>query len=86
MSRARPDFITIKLSATGIRMAGEAGVVGWANGRRHFHFKVGEAQEVERSYEWGHFLQYEKFEGQPIFEEDSDEIEAESTEISKDGE
>jgi hypothetical protein len=50
-------------------MAGEHGVVGWANGRRHFAFKAGEVQEVERSYEWTHLLRHEFFEGQPILEE-----------------
>ena len=50
-------------------MAGEAGTVGWANGRRNFHFVAGEEQEVERSFEWNHLLRHEHFEGDPILEE-----------------
>jgi hypothetical protein len=69
MSKARPDFVTIQLSDAGKRMAGDGGVIGWANGRRHFAFKAGETQEVERSYEWNHLLRHEVFEGQPILEE-----------------
>ena len=68
-TRPRPDFVNIKLSAAGLRMAGEAGVIGWANGRRHFKFMAGEEQEVERSYEWNHILRHEKFQGEPILEE-----------------
>jgi hypothetical protein len=68
MSKARPDFATIQLSDAGKRMAGEHGVIHWANGRRHFTFVAGEKQEVERSYEWNHLLRHEVFEGQPILE------------------
>ena len=73
MSNARPDFVTIRLSEAGKRMAGEAGTVGWANGRRHFFFKSGEEQEVERSFEWNHLLRHERFEGDPILEEVEEE-------------
>ena len=69
MSNARPDFVSIRLSEAGKRMAGEAGTVGWANGRRHFSFKAGEEQEVERSFEWNHLLRHERFEGEAILEE-----------------
>jgi hypothetical protein len=69
MSRPRPDFVTIRMSAAGVRMAGEHGVIRWANGRRHFAFEAGKEQEVERSYEWNHILRHEMFEGQPILEE-----------------
>jgi hypothetical protein len=69
MSKARPDFATIRLTDAGKKMAGEHGVIRWANGRRHFAFKAGEEQEVERSYEWNHLLRHEVFEGQPILEE-----------------
>ena len=72
MSRQRPDFITVRLSPAGLRMAGEGQRVGWANGRRHFHFIAGEKQEVERSYDWNHLLRHEKFEGEPILEEVTD--------------
>ena len=74
--KSRPDFINIRLSAAGLRMAGEAGTLGWANGRRHFAFKAGEPQEVERSYEWNHILRHEMFEGEPMFEEVIDEEQA----------
>ena len=69
MSRERPDFATIRLSDAGKRMAGEHGVIRWANGRRHFAFTAGEPQEVERSYEWNHLLRHELYQGEPIFEE-----------------
>jgi hypothetical protein len=68
MSKARPDFITIQLTQAGLQMAGEAGVVGWANGRRHFEFRAGEPQEVELSYDWLHLLRHEMFAGEPILE------------------
>ncbi|MGO8759361.1 MAG: hypothetical protein ACLQG3_14675 [Terracidiphilus sp.] len=69
MREARPDFAAIRLSDAGKRMAGDHGVIRWANGRRHFAFKAGETQEVERSFEWNHLLRHEMFEDQPIFEE-----------------
>jgi hypothetical protein len=67
--RPRPDFAVVQLSDAGRRMAGEAGTVGWANGRRHFTFRVGEAQEVERSYEWNALLRHEMYQGKPVFKE-----------------
>jgi hypothetical protein len=69
MSKARPDFATIRLSDAGKRLAGEHGVIRWANSRRHFAFKAGESQEVERSFEWNHLLRHELFQGAPILEE-----------------
>lgn len=73
MPRPRPDFVNIRLSAAGLRMAGTPGTVGWANGRRHFHFKAGEVQEIERAFEWIYLLANERFEGEPILEEVFDE-------------
>jgi hypothetical protein len=84
MSNARPDFITIQLSEAGRRMAGEAGTVGWANGRRHFHFVAGETQEVERSFEWNHLLRHEQFEGEAILEEVPEDVEATANAVSED--
>lgn len=92
--RPRPDFAMVQLSTAGARMAGEAGTVGWANGRRHFHFVAGEPQEVERSFEWNHLLRHERFEGEPMFEEVPEEVEtvaelpaeSEIDEATKDGE
>ena len=46
MPRPRPDFVNIRLSEAGLKMAGAAGTVGWANARRHFHFVAGEAQPI----------------------------------------
>jgi hypothetical protein len=92
-ARPRPDFIVVRLSPAGVRMAGDAGTVGWANGRRHFHFVAGEPQEVERSYDWYHLLRHETFQGEPMFEEmpeDAEQIdaatEAAADEATKDGE
>jgi len=87
-TRPRPDFANIRLSEAGLRMAGAAGVVGWANGRRHFEFKAGEVQEVERSFEWNHILRHECFEGNPILEEvlDQAEVVADNKKPAKEGE
>jgi hypothetical protein len=79
MPRKRPDFATIQLSEAGRRMAGDHGVIRWANSRRHFEFKAGEPQEVERSFEWNALLRNEQFEGESIFEEVPDEILADAT-------
>lgn len=73
MRRPRPDFVMIRLADAGVRMAGEAGTLGWANARRHFHFKAGEAIEVERSYEWNVVLKHRLYQGEPMFEEVPDE-------------
>ena len=69
MARPRPDFVQIRLSEHGRRMAGEHGVVRWANSRRHFEFQAGIPLEVERSFEWNHLLKHELFHGEPILEE-----------------
>lgn len=68
MSRSRPDFVDIRLSAAGVKLAGEGGVVRFANGRRHFEFAAGVVQEIERSYEWNALLRHELVGGEPIFE------------------
>jgi hypothetical protein len=75
-TRPRPDFVNVRLSAVGLKMAGAPGTVGWANGRRHFHFVAGEIQEVERSFEWNHLLSKELYQGEPILEEVLDEPDA----------
>lgn len=65
---AGEDFVHIKLSAAGERLAGEGKRVQLAHGRRHFDFTVGEPQRIDRSYEWGVLLRNEKHEGEAIFE------------------
>lgn len=52
---AGDDFVMVQLSPAGIAMA-KGGPVGISNGRRSFTFKAGEAQRVERSYEWNGVL------------------------------
>ena len=90
--RPRPDFVMVQLSEAGRRMAGEGGTVGWANGRRHFHFVAGEKQEVERSFEWNALLRHELYLGEPILEEvvaeqeTADEDAPETPNPQKDGE
>ena len=74
MSRARPDFATIRLTEAGKRLAGAHGVIRWANSRRHFEFRAGEEHEVERSFEWRALLMHERFKGEPILEEVPEEI------------
>lgn len=91
--RARPDFVMVRLAPAGVKHAGEAGTLGWANGRRHFKFVAGEAQELERSFEWNHLLRPETISGEPMFEEVPDEpeaadapVDAVGDETQKDGE
>jgi hypothetical protein len=48
---AGEDFVMVQLSPDGIAAA-KGGPIGISNGRRSFTFKAGEAQRVERSYEW----------------------------------
>lgn len=76
-TRPRPDFATVRLADAGKRLAGEHGVVRWANSRRHFEFKAGEPFELERSFEWNALLRNERFEGEPILEEVLEAIEDE---------
>lgn len=83
MSRARPDFATIRLTEAGKRMAGDHGVVGWANSHRHFEFRAGEEHEVERSFEWNALLRHERFKGEPILEEVLEEIAEQSAEVNE---
>jgi hypothetical protein len=79
--RPRPDFAMVRLAPAGVEMAGKAGTVGLANARRHFHFVAGVAQEVERSYEWNAVLRPQRYKGEPIFEEVTEDEQA-----AKDGE
>ena len=65
---AGEDFVHVKLSAAGEKLAGEGGTVQIANGRSHFTFKSGEAQRIARAYDWNHFLQHERVGGEPLFE------------------
>ena len=69
MSRARPDFVDIRLSAAGKRLAGDHGVVRFANSRRHFEFRADQVHEVERSFEWQGLLRHERYQGEAILEE-----------------
>lgn len=62
------DFINVKLSAAGERLAGEGKSVRINTSRREFAFEVGKAVRIERSYEWNKLLKDDKFEGEPIFE------------------
>ena len=78
MARPRPDFAMVRLSEAGRRLAGEHGVLRWANSRRHFSFEAGIAVEVERSFEWNALLRNERFEGEPMFEEALEEVIEES--------
>ena len=87
MNRPRPDFVMIRLSEAGKRMAGEAGTVGWANGRRHFHFVADVPQEVERAFEWNYLLRHEMFAGEAILEEvPAEEVVDDNDVAPKDGE
>lgn len=52
---AGEDFVMVQLSKDGIAAA-KGGPITMSNGRRSFTFKAGEAQRVERSYEWNGVL------------------------------
>ena len=52
---AGEDFVMVQLSKDGIAAA-KGGPITMSNGRRTFTFKAGEAQRVERSYEWNGVL------------------------------
>jgi hypothetical protein len=52
---AGEDFVMVQLSKDGIAAA-KGGPITISNGRRSFTFKAGEAQRVERSYEWNGVL------------------------------
>lgn len=65
---AGEDFVHVRLSADGERMAGAGKQVRIVRGRGHFLFKVGEAQRVTRAYEWNVLLRHDRFEGRPVFE------------------
>jgi len=67
-TRRRDDFVQVQLTAAGKRLAGEHGIVRFANGRIHHEFRAGEAKEVYRGFDWNMVLQYECFEGEPILE------------------
>jgi hypothetical protein len=64
---AGEDYVHVKLSAAGERLAGEGGTIQLATGRSYFKFKVGEPQRVTRAYEWEVVLRNERYEGEPIF-------------------
>lgn len=65
---AGEDFVHVKLSAAGEKLAGEGKQVRLLHGRAHFLFTVGQSQRVTRAYEWNVLLRNEVFEGEPIFE------------------
>ena len=65
---AGEDFVHVKLSAAGKKMAGEAGVLRLVVGRGHFLFKGDEVLRVTRAYEWEVLLKDETFQGEPMFE------------------
>jgi len=65
---AGEDFVHVKLSAAGKKMAGEAGALRLVVGRGHFFFQGDEVLRVTRAYEWEVLLKNETFQGEPMFE------------------
>ena len=65
---AGEDFVHVRMSAAGERMAGEGKRIQLVRGRRSFIFVAGEVQRVERNYEWVILLSDRKHEGELIFE------------------
>ncbi len=63
---AGEDFIHVQLSPAGEKRAGGA-PIRIAVGRRVFVFKAGEAQRIDKSYEWGTLLSNEHYQGEPMF-------------------
>jgi hypothetical protein len=68
MGKDRKDFVRIKLSAAGEKLA-NGSPLGIANSRSHFEFRAGQVQEITRAYEWREFLSKETTsDGKPLFE------------------
>lgn len=63
----RKDFVKVKLSAAGERLA-DGAPLSIANARWHFTFTPGESVEVTRVLEWESFLALEALNGEPLFE------------------
>jgi hypothetical protein len=66
---AGEDFVHVRLSPAGEKMAGKGGVVRITKGRCSFEFKVGVSQRVTSAYEWNTLLKSVRFQGEPVFEE-----------------
>lgn len=62
------DFIEVRLSAAGVKFAGDGGVVRVNASRRDFAFEAGKPQRVLKAYEWSHILAPMQCNGEPIFE------------------
>lgn len=65
--KTRKDFVKIRLSAAGAKLAG-AGVLRVHNAHGNHAFKAGQVVEVTRAYEWNKLLSQEKIGSDPIFE------------------
>ena len=65
---AGEDYVHIRLSPAGEKLAGKGGQVQIVAGRCSFIFKVGVSQRVTSAYEWNKVLKNRCYQGQPIFE------------------
>lgn len=65
---AGEDFVHIRLSPAGEKMAGKGGQIQIVAGRGSFIFKIGVSQRVTSGYEWNKLLKNRSYQGQPIFE------------------
>ena len=66
---AGEDFVHVRLSPAGEKMAGNGGQVRITKAHCSFLFKAGQSQRITRAYDWNCVLKDHQFEGQPIFEE-----------------
>jgi hypothetical protein len=65
---AGEDFVHVKQSAAGEKLAGDGKQVRISHARVHMTFKVGETQRVTKAYEWNHILRHKTDGGEAIFE------------------
>ena len=68
MDAARQDFVKVKLTALGERLAGE-GELLVIEGRHEFTFKAGQVRDdITRAFDWDKVLKTQNRDGEPLFE------------------
>lgn len=63
--RAGEDFVHVKLSPLGEKLAGEHEMV--VSDHSVFRFKAGETQRVTRAFDWEKVLKNQHQDGEPLF-------------------
>ena len=82
MTKRRPDFVQIRLTAEGEAFA--HGQIRVSSRHLDYAFKPGQAQEVVERYEWSHVLsRMTTPEGKPVFELVTDDEPTAATQIQE---